>query len=39
MYELDEYSVWTNIGCLIAMIAMWRIFAPAGIKYVSYYTR
>ena len=39
MYELDQYSVWTNIGGLFAMIAMWRIIAFFSVKYVSFYRR
>lgn len=39
MYELDEYSVWTNIGCLFAMIVLWRSLALLGVKYVSFYSR
>lgn len=39
LYELDEYSVWTNIGCLFAMIVMWRTLALLGVKYVSFYSR
>jgi hypothetical protein len=31
--------VWTNIGCLIAMLAMWRIGGMLAIKYSSFYKR
>jgi hypothetical protein len=31
--------VWTNIGCLIAMLAMWRIGGMLAIKYISFYKR
>lgn len=39
LYQLDEYSTGTNIGCLVAMIAMWRILGILAIKYITYQTR
>ena len=39
LYQLDEYSVATNLLALFAMVVMWRLFAFMAIKYVRFYKR